>query len=294
MVLKQKSIFFDITKKIMFLIFLLYAVTLVLPFVFMIINSLKGNDEFFSGNIWSFPKNLTFSNYVNAFLNFPTAGKIAGKTVEFNMISMLFVSLGITLATTFLNTLVASCLAYVLARYEFKGRTLIYSVIILVMVVPVIGTLPSKYKLMSNLHLIDNPIGLILLYASGLGMQFFILYGFFKNISPGYIEAAFVDGATDAKAFFKIMLPIARPTLVSVSVIYAIGIWNDYTTASIFMKNIPTLAVGLRKMLVDLQHRAAFPESFAAMAIALLPILIIFICFQKTIMQNTVAGGLKG
>ena len=119
-------------------------------------------------------------------------------------------------------------------------------------------------------------------------------YGFFKNISPGYIEAAFVDGATDAKAFFKIMLPIARPTLVSVSVIYAIGIWNDYTTASIFMKNIPTLAVGLRKMLVDLQHRAAFPESFAAMAIALLPILIIFICFQKTIMQNTVAGGLKG
>ncbi len=292
--MKQKSIFFDITKKIMFLIFLLYAVTLVLPFVFMIINSLKGNDEFFSGNIWSFPKNLTFSNYVNAFLNFPTTGKIAGKTVEFNMISMLFVSLGITLATTFLNTLVASCLAYVLARYEFKGRTLIYSVIILVMVVPVIGTLPSKYKLMSNLHLIDNPIGLILLYASGLGMPFFILYGFFKNISPGYIEAAFVDGATDAKAFFKIMLPIARPTLVSVSVIYAIGIWNDYTTASIFMKNIPTLAVGLRKMLVDLQHRAAFPESFAAMAIALLPILIIFICFQKTIMQNTVAGGLKG
>ena len=292
--MKQKSIFFDITKKIMFLIFLLYAVTLVLPFVFMIINSLKGNDEFFSGNIWSFPKNLTFSNYVNAFLNFATSGKIAGKTVEFNMISMLFVSLGITLATTFLNTLVASCLAYVLARYEFKGRTLIYSVIILVMVVPVIGTLPSKYKLMSNLHLIDNPIGLILLYASGLGMPFFILYGFFKNISPGYIEAAFVDGATDAKAFFKIMLPIARPTLVSVSVIYAIGIWNDYTTASIFMKNIPTLAVGLRKMLVDLQHRAAFPESFAAMAIALLPILIIFICFQKTIMQNTVAGGLKG
>ena len=81
MVLKQKSIFFDITKKIMFLIFLLYAVTLVLPFVFMIINSLKGNDEFFSGNIWSFPKNLTFSNYVNAFLNFPTAGKIAGKKI---------------------------------------------------------------------------------------------------------------------------------------------------------------------------------------------------------------------
>ena len=292
--MKHKSIFFDITKNIMFLIFLLYAVTLVLPFVFMIINSLKGNVEFFSGNIWSFPKNPTLSNYVNAFLNFPTTGKIAGKTVEFNMISMLFVSLGITLATTVLNTLVASCLAYVLARYEFKGRALIYSVIILVMVVPVIGTLPSKYKLMSNLHLIDNPIGLILLYASGLGMPFFILYGFFKNISPGYIEAAFVDGATDAKAFFKIMLPIARPALVSVSVIYAIGIWNDYTTASIFMKNIPTLAVGLRKMLVDLQHRAAFPESFAAMAIALLPILIIFICFQKTIMQNTVAGGLKG
>lgn len=292
--MKRKSVSFNVTKKIMFVIFLLYAFTLVLPFVFMIINSLKGNAEFFAGNIWRIPENLTFSNYVNAFLNFPTTGKLAGRTVEFNMFSMMLVSLGITLAATFVNTLAASCLAYVLARYEFKGRNLIYSVIILAMVVPVIGNLPSKYKLMSSLHLIDNPIGLIMLYASGLGMPFFILYGFFKNISPGYTEAAFVDGATDAKAFFRIMLPIAKPTLISVSIIYAIGIWNDYATASIFMKNIPTLAVGLRKMLVELQHRAAFPESFAAMTIALMPILLIFICFQKTIMQNTVAGGLKG
>lgn len=292
--MKHRSVSFNITKIMMFFIFLLYAVTLVLPFIFMIMNSLKDNAEFFSGNIWGVPDKVAFSNYVNAFLNFPTTGKVAGRTVEFNMFSMMLVSLVITVASTFANTLAAACLSYVLARYEFKGRNFIYSVIIFVMVVPVIGNLPSKYKLMSGLHLIDNPIGLILLYASGLGMPFFILYGFFKNISPGYVEAAFVDGATDARAFFQIMLPIAKPTLISVSIIGAIGIWNDYTTASIFMKNIPTLAVGLRKMLVELQHRAAFPESFAAMTIALMPILLIFICFQKTIMQNTVAGGLKG
>lgn len=292
--MKQNKRTFNLTKKLVFVIFLLYAISLVLPFAFMIVNSLKGNAEFFGGNIWSFPDKITVDNYINAFLNFPTKGQVFGQTVEFNMLSMMLVSLLVTIAATFVNTLSAACFAYVLARFQFRGRNFIYSVVIITLVVPIIGTLPAKYKLMSDLHLIDNPIGLVVLYATGLGMPFFILYGFFKNISSGYVEAAYIDGATDTQAFFRIMLPIAKPSLIAVSIMYAIGIWNDYATASLFMKNIPTLAVGLRKMLVELQHRAAFPESFAAMTIALMPILILFICFQKTIMQNTVAGGLKG
>ncbi len=90
------------------------------------------------------------------------------------------------------------------------------------------------------------------------------------------------------------MLPLAAPVIVSLSVIYAIGIWNDYTTPSIYMKSMPTLAYGLFVIRNTLQARGAYTQTFAAMMIALVPILAVFIAFSNTIMENTVAGGLKG
>ena len=90
------------------------------------------------------------------------------------------------------------------------------------------------------------------------------------------------------------MLPMARPALIAVGVIHAIGLWNDYLTPSIYLPNTPTLAVGVNLLLSELRGRSADPEMFATMIIALIPILVVFICFQKTIMENTVAGGLKG
>ena len=125
-------------------------------------------------------------------------------------------------------------------------------------------------------------------------MNFFLMYGFFKNISSTYAEAARVDGAGHLMVFFKIMLPLALPVIVSLSVIYAIGIWNDYTTPSIYMKSMPPLAYGLFLVRETLTGKGAYTQTFAAMMIALVPILAVFIAFSNTIMENTIAGGLKG
>lgn len=277
-----------------FFVFLLYAFSLVFPFLFMIVNSFKDAGEFFKGSIWGLPSSLTFDNYSYAFLNLPVQANIFGHNMQFNMLHMFMVSIAITISSMIVNSLAAGASAYVIAKFKFRGKDLIYGLIIVMMTVPIVGNLPAKYRMMSAVGLIDNPVGLLLLYANGAGMPFLILYGFFKNMASGYAEAAYLDGASEVKVFFKIMLPIAMPALTSVSILFAIGVWNDYTTASIFMRKIPTLSVGLNIMLIDLRHRSAYPQSFAAMTIALLPILLVFIGFQKIIMKNTIAGGLKG
>jgi len=162
------------------------------------------------------------------------------------------------------------------------------------MVVPIVGTLPAQFRLMQSLGLVGNPLGLILLSAGPFGISFFLMYGFFKSISWSYAEAAFMDGAGHARVFFTIMFPLAFPAILALSIISFIGGWNDYVGPALYMRNIPTLAVGLRHITVNLRQQMAFPAMFAAMMIALIPVLTLFVIFQKTIMRNTIAGGLKG
>lgn len=291
---------------VVFTIFALYSITLVFPFVWMFLNSFKPATEFFQGNIWGLPKTWRFQNYSEIFIGKPIVmsdgsviettirGKLFGATYNYSIFSMFLVSIALTILCTVSNIFFAVTSAYVVAKYKFFGRQALYTLAIFLMVVPIAGTLPEQYQLMRTLGLADSFFGVFLLSSAGFGMNFFLLYGFFKNISWTYAEAARVDGAGHTKVFFRIMLPFALPVIISLSVIHAIGIWNDYTTPSIYMKSMPTLAYGLYVIRNTLQHRGQYTQTFAAMMIALVPILAVFIAFSNTIMENTVAGGLKG
>jgi len=279
----QKAILWTV-----FAIFSIYAFTLIFPFVWMLINSFKTNQEFFT-NIWSLPKNIGFKNYVSAF-NYVKKTKYG----SFNLASMFFVSVFLTVVGTIINTLLSAMTAYVVAKYDFFGKKAIYNIAIFSMIIPIVGTLPSQIRLMNFLKINDSIIGILILYSNPLGLSFLILYGYFKNVSPTYQEAAFIDGAGHFQVFLKIMLPMARPTLIALAIINGIGIWNDYLTPAIFLKSIPTLAVGIDDLSVLMRGQAAYAEMFATMIISIIPILIIFVIFRKTIMENTIAGGLKG
>jgi raffinose/stachyose/melibiose transport system permease protein/N-acetylglucosamine transport system permease protein len=293
-----------ILKWVFFAVFLVYSVTLTFPFIWMFYNSFKTSGEFFGGNFWGLPRKFTFSNYSEVFNGvkgadgsiIPTTavGELFGRMHEFTIIEMFLVSILLTLSQTFAQIFVSACTAFVVAKYKFKGRNVLFSGAVFLMILPIAGTLPAQYRIMDGLGLINNPLGLVILGSGGFGFTFFMLYGFFKNISWSYAEAAFIDGAGHAKVFFRIILPIAFPALIALAVIYSIGVWNDYLTPMLYLKNIPPLAVGLRDISVTLQNKAAYPAMFASMMIALAPILLLFILFQKTIMQNTIAGGLKG
>lgn len=267
-----------------FVVLFLYALSLLAPFFWLLLNSLK-SERFFTMNQNGFPTEMYFQNYKTAFL-YETNGNTMG--------SMLWNSILLCSLSTLATVITSSCAAYVVAKYKFKGRNIIYGMVVISLIVPIVGTLPSQLQLMQNIRLYNKHVGIIFIYSGGFGMNFLLLYGFFKNLSWSYAEAALVDGASDFKIFCKIMVPLAMPAITSIAVLTFVGLWNEYTVPRIFLPKHPTLSVGLFEISEALKFEHLFTVMFAAVILALIPILIIFSIFQKTIMTNTVAGGLKG
>ena len=205
-------------------------------------------------------------------------------------------SILVTAAGTAVSVLASSCAAYVIAKYKFRFSKLLYNMAVVIMLIPSIGTIAALYRFMIDTSLFDTHLGLILLYSGGFGFNFILLHGFFKSISWTYAEAGFVDGATDVQVFFKIMLPQARPGIIAVSIIQAINIWNDYFNPYMFMQDSEkmTLAVGIYNLVQQQSYAADWPKLFAAMIISTVPVLVVYGLFSNTIIENTVAGGLKG
>jgi ABC-type glycerol-3-phosphate transport system permease component len=265
-------------------IFFLYALSLIFPFVWTLYNSFKDNRAFFAeGGVWNLPKRWMFENYINVWK-------------EYDLVIYFWNSIKITAIGTFLSVLNSSTAAYVVAKYRFWGKGLIYTTVITVMLIPGIGSLAALYRFMNRTGLYNTHLGLLLLYAGGLGMGFLILYGFFQGISWSYAEAAFVDGASDWQVFVKVMLPQAKPAIGAVAIIQGIGIWNDYFSPYMFLQDTAkfTLSVGLRQIVLEQSYAADWPKMFAAMIIATVPIVILYAATQNTLIENTVAGGLKG
>ena len=263
-------------------VFFIYMLTLIFPFAWMLINSFKTNADFFQ-DVWNIPGDPEFGNYFSIWK-------------EMNLLTYFGNSIVLTIFGT-LAGLIPSCMsAYVVAKYKFRFTKLIYSLSLVVMLIPSIGTLPAVYKFMIDTGLFDTHLGLILMYSGGFGFNFILLYGFFKSISWTYAEAAFIDGATDVQAFFHVMLPQARPGIIAVGIIQAINIWNDYFSPYMYLQDTDKmpLSVGIYNLVLQQSYAADWPKLFAAMLIALLPIMVVYACFSNTIIENTVAGGLKG
>ena len=281
---KSKSTKEKIVLWVVFALFLAYAISLLIPFIWAFFASLKTDDEYYE-RVFAWPQWWLFSNYIRAFSDF--------KVGNYNFIQMFFNSLWLAAAGTLISVMVTSMTAYTVAKYNFFCRDFLYKLAIFLMVIPVVGNLPSTYRLVSSLQL-NNPIGILVLWTGGFGMNFIILHGTYKSVSWAYAEAAFMDGASDARVYWSIMLPQAVPVLVSVGVLSFIGIWNDYQTPFLYLKKAPTLALGIHQFDLMQQYRSDIPAYYCGVLMSLVPVLVLYCCMQKTILTNTVAGGLKG
>ncbi len=278
----KSTLYEKIILYIVCFIFSLYAISLIFPFVWSLINSFKTSVEFFEiDSVWKLPKSITFENYKRVL-------------IEHDIIMMFVRSIYLTLVGTFLNVMMSAMAAYVVCKYKFRFRNLIYTTAITVMIIPTVGSLSATFKLVNNIGLYNNLLLYPVMYAGGFGFGFLLLYAYFKSISWTYAEAAFVDGASDFQVFYRVMLPQAKPALYALGIIQGINIWNDFFGPFMFIPDKKTLAVGLQDLVNIMKYRAEWPTLFAAMIITVIPVLIVFILFQKVIMENTVAGGLKG
>ena len=277
---KKEKIVLGIT----FVIFTLYAISLVYPLIWVLLNSFKSASEFFE-NLWGLPSSLYLKNYSGAF---------SLEVNRTNLLEMFGNSLILVVGCTAVSVIVPMLSAYVIARFNFRGRGFIYSVAIAAMLIPTVGTLSATYKLMIDLQLYGTHLGVIILSSGGFGFNFIMLHGFFRNISNAYAESAKIDGATDFRVFRSIMVPQVLPSVMAISIISAINYWNDYFTPYMYLRDFPTVAVGLQYIVAKMNSQSNWPQLFAVMLISIVPVIVVFSAFQKTIMENTVAGGLKG
>lgn len=267
-----------------FIIFMAYAISLIYPFVWMINNSLKTNLSFAKDSM-ALTTEWKLSNFFEAFA--------ALKIRKTNMFGMLFNSIWFAGGATLISMFFSSCTAYVITKYKFPGRGYLYSLAIVLMMLPIAGSLPAQYKIISSLGIKDSPL-LLLMYTGGFGFNFIIMYAAFKSLSWDYAEAAFIDGASHTKVYLKIMLPMVMPSFVALSIVQGITFWNDFQTPLLYLRNFPTLASGLYEFDPKTIVGGSYPIYFAGLFLSMVPVLVLFGIFQNTIMQNTVAGGLKG
>lgn len=265
---------------VVFIIFAIYAFTLVYPFYWLIINSFKEKLEVRLDS-FSFPKQWLWNNYVDAFK-------------DYNLMEMFFNTITLTVGGTVVGTLTTCIAAYTMAKYKFRGREWMHMGIILSMTIPTLGSLPATYRLMINTGLFGTYLGMLLMMSGGFGGHYLYMFAFFKGISWDYAESAKIDGANNWQVFFHIMVPLAMPMVTLVMILKALALWNDYWQPYLFYSNHPTLAVGLQELKNKATQLGEYSKLFAAMVIGTLPIIAFYLAFQKQLMSVTIGGGLKG
>ena len=275
---------FLITKITVFVLFALYTFTLVYAMLWALGTSLKGQMEYWT-NINGFPKEWKFSNYIDAFT--------AVQANEKNMLVMLFNTVWYSCGGAALGVIASAMTSYVVAKYRFPGRRFLYGMALVTMMIPIVGSYPSQYRVYDALGILDTPFLLVTKFA-GFGFNFMVVYAFFKTLSWTYAEAGFIDGAGHLRVFLKIMLPQALPVMGSLFIISTVGLWNDYMEPILFLQSYPTLSSGLYIFQLEMTRGINYPLLFAGLIVSVIPVIVIFVCFQNTMMNSMSVGGLKG
>ena len=194
---------------------------------------------------------------------------------------------------TFLSTMAATLMAYAMTKYKFVGCKLLYAIQMFTLIVPIIGTLGSQYRLFSSLGFINSPT-IVLAYTGGFGATNLYISACFRGISDTYAEAARMDGAGHYTIMFKIMLPLAKGIIIAMAVMQAISIWNDSQTALLFLPDMPTLATGIFLFSRDMTYLVRMDILMAATVLSAIPPLLLYFFTHKTILENMYMGGIKG
>lgn len=280
---KHKKI--SLTRLLIFFAFTFYAVSLIYPLVWAFLSSLKESTEYMTNNKMDLPKDWLFSNYLKAFEGLNIDGK--------DMFDMFFNSIWFTLGGTLAGVGVSCMTAYAVAKYRFPGSKLIYWTAVISMMIPIVGSLPSQFKIYTALGIIESPL-LLLAFLNGFGFNFLVLHSYFESLPRSYMEAAFIDGASHFQCFWRVMLPQAKSPIMALSLVSAINFWNDYNTPLLFLKDYPTLSSGIYMYQVINTRILNMPILFAGILLTAVPVLILYAFFSNKIMNISLEGGIKG
>ena len=274
-----------VQNTIIFVFLTVIALCFLYPLFFILLNSFKGK-LFISRDPFALPTQETFSgltNYVNGI-------------TKTGMLSAVGYSLFITIISVLLIILFTSMTAYYISRVHSKVTSALYYMFVFSMIVPFQMVMFSMVALADQFHL-KNPVGMCVLYLGfGAGLSVFMFSGFVKSIPLEIEEAAMIDGANPLESYFQVVFPILKPTAITVAILNAMWIWNDFLLPYLVIgvgteyKTIPVVV----QMLVGSNGNKDMGALMAMLVIAIIPIIIFYLFGQKYIIEGVVAGAVKG
>jgi N-acetylglucosamine transport system permease protein len=260
----------------------IWSVVVVAPLLWALLSSFKTTREIFASP-FSFPADWNLENFRSAWVD-ERFGRYFRNTVVIVGSALVIVML-----------LGAMC-AYVLARFRFRGRRLIYYTMLAGLTFPVFLAIVPLFKLMQGFHLLNTQPGLVIVYvAFALPFTVFFLYPFFKKLPDEISEAASVDGAGEWRTFFQVMLPMARPGIVAVAIFNFLGLWNQFLLPLSLntVQDNYVLSQGVNRFASQAGYATDFGAMFAAVIITVVPVLAMYVVFQRQLRGSVAQGTLK-
>ncbi len=262
-----------------YLALVLFALSSLSPFLWILLSSLKTNSEIY-GKPFGLPSVLVFENYVTAWNN---------ANIGVNLLNSLIVSF----SAVAIVILFGSMAAYILAR--ITPNVFLYTYFTLGIMVPVHTILIPTFILMKDFGLNNTREGLIILYAvSNLSLAIFILVGFMKSIPVEIEEAAIMDGCTMPQVFFKVIFPLSMPGLATIGILTFLNCWNEYLFAYILISNdkLKTVTQGIFSL--QGAYNTNYGPLCAGLTLAIIPVMIIYVIFSEQVIAGMTAGAVKG
>ena len=263
-----------------YILLIALALIMLLPFIWMFSASLKLDKDVFRFPIAWIPQNPQWSNYQTIWTRIP-------------FLTFFYNSLKLTAIITFLQVATSSFAAYAFAKLEFRGRNILFLAYIASIAVPWQVYMIPQFILMRELGLVDNHMSLILLQAfTAFGV--FLLRQFFISVPNELLDAARIDGLSEYGIYFRIMLPMSKPALATLTIFSAVFVWNDFMGPLIYLhsESLKTIQLGLRMFIQ--QYSADYSLIMAASLVSVIPVAILFLAFQRYFVEGIGTSGIKG
>lgn len=262
-----------------------WAFLVISPIIWTFLGSFKTNTEIFGDHPLAMPQNYHWDAW--------------GRAWEKAHIGQYMLNTVIVVAiSTFLTMLLGSMAAYVLARYRFFGNKAIYLLFVSGLSFPVFLALVPLWLTVKNLGLLGTHTGVVIVYvAYSMPFTVFFLTAFFKTLPTSVGEAAMIDGCSHTRTFFQVMLPMAKPGLVSITIFNVLGQWNQYLLPIVLLPgNVQDkwlITQGIANISTNAGYEADWAGLFAALSMAIIPVLFVYIVFQRQIQSGLTAGAVK-
>jgi len=259
---------------------MLITLLTLLPLIWMLSASLKTDSEVFSLPIRWIPEQPQWRNYLKIWNKIPL-GRFTWNTLK------------LTVMITVIQIITSSFAAYGFSKCKFKGRDLLFLCYVTTIAIPWQVYMLPQYSIMNKLHLVDSHMGYVML-QSFVAFGVFMMRQFYLSIPDELLEAARIDGLNEYGIYYRIVLPLSKPSLATLTIFSFVTIWNDFMGPMIYFNTtgLKTIQLGIRMFIG--QYSTEYGLIMAASVIALIPVFVIFLAFQRFFVQGIATSGLKG